>query len=377
MTTEAGSEALRHRAADLVRVLGSLSGRLVHDDDTAHMQHYEFCDQAVRFADYVDSALLLSSGGRYAQAFSLLRSALDQWAADVVGLLGDRAVQLLPNATEDIVADAVRRWEAGELTRVVEEPRLVGRKRSTLRIVWRGLLSTDSDTVLHPIYFAARNYDPFYGPPNDQPYFADWLGDIDGHAIEQRRTYHDFFTWGSLVDSLVLNDIVPDRHRLHLNTHYRFVSAFVHSYRAAHELVAPSTSFGAQGMAHANEELVSLYAVQLSARYLRAFIAMTDRPPKVGLSDRDALDATAAVALRQSTHLWFLTDEPSTFDRWHELTVRNAEEKAFTRRSPEDLAALDPTEVRYYRNPLARLQRMHTTVPVEMLTGLGYLNPWQ
>ena len=87
MTTEAGSEALRHQAAELVRDLGSLRGRLVHYDDTAHWQHYEFCDQAARFAEYVDSALLLCSGRRYAQAFSMLRSALDQWAADLAPIV--------------------------------------------------------------------------------------------------------------------------------------------------------------------------------------------------------------------------------------------------------------------------------------------------
>jgi hypothetical protein len=178
------------------------------------------------------------------------------------------------------------------------------------------------------------------------------------------------------VDSLVLNDIVADRHRLHLNTHYRFLSAFVHSYHAAHELLAPSSQVVSRGMAHALEELVSLYAVEFSARYLRAFTAMTDRPPRVGLDDRDAVDATAASALKQSAHLWFLTDEPSRFDRWHELTVRTAEQQTFTARSPADLDAMDPNEVRYYRNPLERLRQMHTTVPLELSTSLGYLSAW-
>jgi hypothetical protein len=40
-------------------------------------------------------------------------------------------------------------------------------------------------------------------------------------------------------------------------------------------------------------------------------------------------------------------------------------------------ATLDPTEVRYYRNPLERLRRMHTSVSVELSTSLGYLSPWQ
>ena len=127
MTTDAGSQELRVLAERLVADIGSLQAQLVHHDDTSHMQHMEFCDRAADFAAYVDSALLLSERRRFAQALSLLRSALDHWAADLVSLLGDRFVQLYSEATEAMLADAVRRREAGELERVVEEPRLVGK----------------------------------------------------------------------------------------------------------------------------------------------------------------------------------------------------------------------------------------------------------
>jgi hypothetical protein len=136
-------------------------------------------------------------------------------------------------------ADAVQRWEAGELPKAVEKPQLVGRSKSQLRIVWRGLTSEDDATVLHPLYFEVQRFDPFYGPPIDQPQFADWFADTRDHPVEQRQRYNAFFRWGALVDSLVLNGLIETRHQLHLNTHYRFLSAFVHSNHAAHELLAP------------------------------------------------------------------------------------------------------------------------------------------
>lgn len=376
MTTDAGSQELRDLAGRLVGDLGSLQAQLVHHDDTSHMQHMEFCDRAADFAAYVDSALLLSEHRRFAQALSLLRSALDHWAADLVTLLGDRFVQLYPEATEAMLADAVRRREAGELERVVEEPRLVGKNNSKLRIVWRGLTSDDGEVVLHPLYFEAQNYDPFYGNPDDQPQFADWFTDTRDHAVEQRQRYNAFFQWGALVDSLALNGIVQERHRLHLNTHYRFLSAFAHSHHAAHGILQPRSVVAAQGMPHAVDELVLLYAVQLSARYLRAFVAMTERPPQVGLANRGDLDHAIRYGLERSAHLWFLTDEPTVYDRAQELMVRAAEQQTFTQRTPEEATALDPAAVRYYRNPLERLKQMHRTFR-EMTTGFTYVSPWQ
>lgn len=377
MTTEAGSQELRDQAAGFAHELGSLRARLIRLNNMAHMQHDDFCDRAAQFAAYVDSALLLNDHRRFAQAFCLLRTALDHWATDLVTMLGDRFVQLYTGATEDTLANAVKRWEAGELERVVERPRLVGKTTNRkLRIVWRGLTSADGETVLHPLYFEAQQYDPFYGRPDDQQQLADWFSDTRDHAEKQRQRRRAFFQWGALVDSLVLNGIVEEQHRLHLDTHHGFLSAFVHSYHAAHELLEPRSFVGAQEMPHAINELVLLYAVQLNARYLRAFLAMTDRPPQVGLSTRDALDAAIARALDLSTHLWFLTDEPSTYDRYHELMVRAAEERAFTHRTPADAMALDPTEVRYYRNPLERLRQMHFTGRPEISTDLTYASPW-
>ena len=128
----------------------------------------------------------------------------------------------------------------GELPSIIEEPRLVGKGGSKLRIVRRGMTSEDGSIVLHPMYFEMDSFDPFFGPPDEQPEYADWLAESDArdHATEQRQRYNAFLRWGALVDSLILNEIVAPDHRVHLNVHHRFLSAFVHSHRAAHQLLA-------------------------------------------------------------------------------------------------------------------------------------------
>jgi hypothetical protein len=105
---------------------------------------------------------------------------------------------------------------------------------------------------------------------------------------------------------------------------------------------------------------VLLYAVQLSARYLDAFVNMTLRPPRVGLTNRDRIDELVGLGLGRTTHLWFLTE---------------AEELKATPNATAAAMTFAPDEVRYYRNPLDRLRKMHQNAN-EIMTGFNYVSPW-
>lgn len=148
---------------------------------------------------------------------------------------------------------------------------------------------------------------------------------------------------------------------------------------AAHQLLgSPPPSFGGgPAEPHAVEELALMYAAQLTARYLDMFVKMTERPPGVALADRDRIEELVALGLDRTAHLWFLTDEPHLYDRGQELLTRVAGTREF-RPSPTAMAdamAIPPDEVRYYRNPLDRLRKMHQG-GVELTTGFSYVSPW-
>lgn len=377
MTTEAGNEALRATYLGLSTYLNSLDSQLVHGD-AYHVQHGEFCKRARQFAGYTDASIVLADQQQFSQAFSLLRSALEHWVVDLVMMLGDRFVRHYYGSSQEQLNEVTGRWHTGELPSVVEEPQLVGKGGSTLRLVHRGLTSQDGSIVLHPLYFEIDNFDPFFGSPDDQAQFADWLDPTRAreHAEEQRRRYNTFFRWGALVESLVLNSIIEPHHVTHLNVHYRFLSAFVHSHQAAHEQLATASLPGEPPIEHTATELVLLYANQLAGRYMTAFIAMTKRPPPVGLDTEDVLASLVGTCLAQSRHLWFLDDAPDIYDRGQELLALAAEEGKFgSAMTVQDPMALDVNQIRYYRNPLNRLQRMHVS-STEMVTGFTYLSPW-
>lgn len=170
--------------------------------------------------------------------------------------------------------------------------------------------------------------------------------------------------------------MVEERHVLHLKVHYGFLSAFVHSQKSAHELLTRPVFPKEEVPGHCTVELALLYAGQVLGRYALTFVAMTQRLPEVGLADREGLTESANQLLAECRHLWFLEDAPHPFDRDREILTRSAEQYEAGNKSalprPEELAV---GEIRYYRNPLDRLRRMHTTT-TEMVTGLVYRNPW-
>lgn len=375
MTTEPQSAELREVAAELAVLLKSLSTHLIHGD-TYNVQHGDFCDRARQFAGYINSATTLSDVDSHGQAFCLLRSALEHWVFDSVMMLGDRFVRIYGDVPPEDFKSIVDRWRRGDMPGVASEPELTRRNR--LRIVHRGLSSQDGSIVLHPLYFEAENYDPFFGSPAEQGEFADWMDDEDAraHAEEQGRRRNTFFRWASLLESLVLNDLVEERHTTHLRVHYRFMSAFVHSYKAAHEALERGPSSAASLNTHVARELALLYSNQFAARYALAFIEMTQRPPSVGLAIDESLRALAIRSLELSCHLWFLEDEPQLIDRGDELLARAAEERTFGPGvAVTDPMALAPSDIRYYREPLGRLRRMHTGFR-ELATGFEYRTPW-
>lgn len=364
MTTEAGSAELASTARALVDRLGALPVVDVLDtrpDD---------------FAGYLVAALDLLDKDQHAQAYALVRSGFDHWATDVTVMLGDRFVQHFTNANQAILDDVVDRWQRGELPSVTEEPQLEDRGNPKLRIVRRGLTSEDGSVVVHPIYFAAEQFDPWFRPPDKQAEFADCLSDDDarGHATEQRQLYHAFFTWGRLIDGLELNGLIAPHHRQHLNVHHRFLSAFVHSNSAAHRLLDSRWASGRTAPGHVERELGLLYVVQLGALYLDGFLRMTARPPEVAVEHED-MARLVKTGRDRAQHLWFLDDTPQAFDRGQEVLARTASERRFGVDGSAAAAALAVEDVRYYRNPLERLRLMHEPVH-EMTTRFEYQPPW-
>lgn len=375
MTTEEGTRELAHLTARAASDIVGFSDLLRHGD-TMYMQHVEHGVRAAQVGASLQAVQTLAESGAAAPSFVLARTVMERWAIDSVILLGDRYVQLFRDTTRVAYRETVSRWESGELPSILERPMLIGKAGTTMRIVQRGLSAeVESDRVLHPLYFEIDRFDPFFGPPDEQQDLVGGAlhGDPRRSAEEFRRTYNASLKWSAVAESLQLNSLVGPEHMTHLRVHYRFLSAFVHGHHTAYGALEPRLLRSSYSIAHVAEELALLYIAQFSARYMQALLRMADRSPRVEVGDRQRLGAVISELYERSRHLWFLDSAATPYDRGQELLDRAAKERSWG--TKQDPASIPDTEIRYYRNPLERLARLHESSS-EMATGFTYLSPW-
>lgn len=376
VTTEAQSIELRALTHRIVDELELIDGRLT-PGAIGFLPHTEHAGRARDVSSFLAASLVLVDQRLFTQAFPLLRTALECWAVDAVILVGDRYVQEVRCDSRDAAETILARWRDGVFTDISDEPDVVESKKGnvTVRLVRQGLRSDgDDQAILHPLYFEADRYDPFFGGPDEQDGYADsdLFATSEDLALNHRQRHNTWLRWKSLVGSLTINNIIPDRHVVHLAVHYRFLSAFVHGHRAAIRATTPGWHVDEE-TEHVVAELAVGYACIIGARYLDAFLAMADRPPTGGIDCRDELASLTTRALRATEHLWFLTDTPQPYDLGQELLGRAGAAKAFI---GADASSVDTAEIRYYREPLQRLRGMHES-NTEFVTGFTHRSPYR
>lgn len=173
------------------------------------------------------------------------------------------------------------------------------------------------------------------------------------------------------------------RHRLasretlgRLEVHYRFLSAFVHPVPAPYDLVyGRNRPTCAPRYDHYASELVLLYINRLAAEELKSLRRMAARTPRVRLHDWATVESHMRAAERAAAHLWFPGDQPHLYDYVEEANSRGIRSGRMVPRdrrpTPNQLRA---SQVRYYRDPLRRLVKMHRSF--NEVTGFGYTSPW-
>ena len=187
--------------------------------------------------------------------------------------------------------------------------------------------------------------------------------------------------WQRLQRNLLLNNLATQREVEQLQVHFRFLGAFVHptSERAERLVYSNHIPYQVGLYDHSASELVLLYAINLCADALLSFAECSTREPSFELRGWPSVSDMINEARSSTAHFWWPGAAPHNFDRVQEANHRGLPD---TRESGLELVPreerlpdqIPETEIRYYRNPLERLRRMHE--PSYELTGFPYEPPW-
>lgn len=347
--------------------------------DVMHVQHYEFAMRA-RWLSYVlNGSLSLIDDDAYPSAFAVLRSGLEHHIIDLLLFLGDRYQQVFSGVSATDWREYQKaRADNEDWTRNILDWTW---QSGTLKVVRSGPHFNDAGGTLSVYYGFLSNFDPFRGPPEEQQYLTTDFMEAELHerwSRKQQGLYSEGLQWKRLKENLAINRLFDEKQLAQLNVHFRFLSAFVHPVSEAYTLLYGSnTPAKSKAYDHFASELVLLYVNILGVRELRALQLMTTHEPTVGIRGVDDLDGRVTEAERVSEPLWFPGGTPHEFDRVQEANHRGLVDGHHVpvgtpgRLRPEEIA---DDEVRYYRNPLVRLRKMHHSV--NEMTGFPYVSPW-
>jgi hypothetical protein len=377
-----GEGQLEHEHGPLLEAAGTLLSELrgfrerFMQHDVEYHQHRVYADRGRALLRQFEAALMLLRAHLYAPAFDVLRVALEQMVFDRLLFLASRFRQVIENVPDDEWNSWWTAWEKKEPgTERITDMR---RKGNVVTVEQLGLHSSDpsaADQVLSVYFFRLRDYDPFVGSPNEQSRLASYFRDEERareYARRQRNFYHRELRWQQMLDNLVFNGLNVEEETFRLNVHYRFLSAFVHPITDQHDLLYGRQWENTAAYDHYTSELALLYTIVIACTELTGLLAGIARPPAVSIQGADELTATIDEARRRASHLWFVGDPPHIYDRIYEANHRLWDTTpSGPQRAPDQLT---DDEVRYYRNPLQRLIKLHQST--NELMGYSYRSPW-
>lgn len=380
MTASDDHDPLPQHAEVLLHRLETIRGRMM-PGETTHMQHLDHAQRAHQLADHLRAALLLGDAHHYASALVVIRSALEHHLMDRLILLANRYIVTYTKARRK---DADR-WETDIRAMQTEGSDIDGWfwDQAGLNVVHRGLHSARSrkgrGMTISAWYFEADRFDPFVGPRKHasrlaRPFWEQrWAQE---QADEQAVRWQRLFKHDAVMKALRVNHLLAGL-TIQVDVHYSFLSGFAHPSKRGYEAVYGRGIPDRMGrFDHYASELVLLYVIALAGAELELFGRMARRAPRLELAEWEAVKAEVEAARAASSHFWFLSGGPTELDRIETIHTPRGDTRPRWGPPLREPSAVQARRVRYYRDPLDRLVRLHRSF-TEMSTGVTYRSPFE
>ena len=380
MTATDDHGPLPAHADRLLRRLETIESFTVHGR-VGHQQHTDHAQRVHQLAHHLRAVLQLTESHHYASALVVVRAALEHHLMDRLMLLANRHIVTYTKAKKK---DAVR-WEADLRALQAKGSDISGWfwDQAGLNVVHRGLHTTKSKKgrgqTISSWYFEADRFDPFVGPGKHaarlaRPFWERRL--MQQLADEQATAWKYLFRHDAVMKALRVNRLLLG-HTIQVDVHYAFLSGFAHPSKRGYEAVYGRNIPDRMGMFdHYAGELLLLYVIVLAASEIEIYGRMARRAPRLTLRDWDTVLAELREAQTAASYFWFLSGGPGTVDRIDTVHTPPGNVRLKWGRPRVDPNTIAVNRVRYYRDPLQRLAKLHQSYQ-EMSTGLVYHSPFE
>jgi hypothetical protein len=368
-------------AERMVRRLETIERLTVHGE-REQMQHMDHAKRVGQLAHHLRAALLLSDARYYPSALVVIRSALEHHLMDRLILLATRHIVVVKGARRTDSED----WNAKlAALQAANGPDLVAWFWDSvgLNLVYRGLHSQRSKKgrgqTISSWYFAAGSYDPFAGPKEHAGRLAApfWQKQqAQQRAEESAATWRYMFRHDAVLKALRVNRLLLGQ-RVQVDVHYGFLSGFAHPSKRGYEAIFGGNTPNRMGtFDHYASEIVLLYVIAIGAAEIEIYGRMARRPPRLVLRDSPDVISEVQEAQLAAYYFWFLSGGPEVLDRIETVHTPPANRMPRAGGPTRDPATILAVGVRYYRDPLARLVKLHQNYH-ELTTRLAYRSPFE
>lgn len=189
-----------------------------------------------------------------------------------------------------------------------------------------------------------------------------------------RQFYKDYFTFGGMIDKLLLNRVLTKKVAARVRVHYNFLSGFSHAtYGSIERIVNVKGYHGTDAPLlynHYHSELGLLYVCHLAGMFLDLALKYFRRW-RIAIDGADNYQALVARVEPEFGYFWFIFNGPHLFDRYNDANrLSDYRKKRFVR--PEEVK---DSQVRYSDDPLNRIRELHWTTQ-ELSTGNVFISPF-
>jgi hypothetical protein len=381
MTATDDHELLPTHADRMVARLEDIEALSVHGR-VGHQQHTDYARRVRRLAHHLRAVMSLTESYHYPSALVVVRAALEHHLMDRLILLANRHIVTYTKAKK---ADAAK-WEADIRALQTKGSDIAGSfwdRAGHLNVVHRGLHSGKSKKgrgqTISLWYFEADTYDPFVGPK----WYAARLArpfwekrQMQKFADEQASAWRYLFRHDAVMKALRVNRLLPGQHE-QVEVHYAFLSGFAHPSNRGYEAVYGRNWPDRMGsFDHYASELLLLYVIALAAAEIEVYGRMARRDPRLNLRDWDVVTAEVRSAQADTAYFWFLSGGPTMYDRIDTAHTYPGNARPKFGGPRVDPSAIRPVRVRYYRDPLNRLVKLHQSYG-EATSGLVHRSPFE
>ena len=364
----------------MVSILESVETYTIHGS-VGHMQHIDHAKRLHQLAHHLRAILRLNESGHYPSALVVVRAALEHHLMDRLILLANRHIVTYTKAKRKDAA----RWEYDIRALQANGSDIAGWfwDEAGLNVVHRGLHSNKSKKgrgqTISSWYFEADRFDPFVGPKRHAgrlaaPFWEKRL--MQQLADEQASAWKYLFRHDAVMKALRVNRLLSGLH-IQVDVHYAFLSAYSHPSKRGYEAVfGDNTPDRTVLFDHYASELLLLYVIVLASAEIEVYGRMARREPRLALREWEVAMAAVRESQAAASYFWLLSGEPVMFDRIDTVHTPPGNWKPKWGRPKVDPADIRPVRIRYYRNPLERVTKLHSSYQ-EMSTGLVYRSPFE